>query len=78
METGKSDIEQNKEFYAIVGELVLLSTALDTLLNSVMIEVLHLGYPALADSFLQLRRAFRGNMNSVAHRMYIHLRHFGI
>jgi len=37
------DNEQNKEVFAIVGELVLIATALDTLLNAVVVEVLHLG-----------------------------------
>ncbi|MDE2167168.1 MAG: hypothetical protein KGJ66_12635 [Alphaproteobacteria bacterium] len=43
MTAGKDDTAENKETYAIVGELVLIASALDTLLNSVMVQVLHLG-----------------------------------
>lgn len=39
----------NKEVYAIVGELVLIATALDTLLNSVVVQVLHLGSPPMIE-----------------------------
>jgi hypothetical protein len=35
--------DDNKETYAIVGKLVLIASALDTLLNSVVVQVLHLG-----------------------------------
>jgi hypothetical protein len=41
--------EPNKEMFAIVGELVLIATALDTLLNSVLVEVLHLGSSPLIE-----------------------------
>ncbi len=43
MTAKKDETEHNRETYAIVGELVLISSALDTLLNQVMIEVLELG-----------------------------------
>ena len=39
----------NKEAYAIVGELVMMSTALDFLLNRVLIAVLHLGEAPLLE-----------------------------
>jgi hypothetical protein len=39
----QKDEPENKEIFAVVGELVLTATALDTLLNSVIVQVLHLG-----------------------------------
>jgi hypothetical protein len=43
MTAEKDEAVYNKEIYAIVGELVLIASALDTLLNSVVVQVLHLG-----------------------------------
>lgn len=43
MKGANDEAKQSKEIYAVVGELVLIATALDTLLNSVIVEVLHLG-----------------------------------
>lgn len=43
MTAEKDKAEESKAIYAIVGELVLIASALDTLLNSVMVQVLHLG-----------------------------------
>lgn len=47
-EQTKDDM-QNREAFAIVGELVLIATALDTLLNSVVVQVLHLGSSPLIE-----------------------------
>ena len=41
--------EQNREIFAVVGELVLIATALDTLLKSVLVAVLHLGSSPLIE-----------------------------
>jgi hypothetical protein len=49
VKAGKDRAENNKEIYAIVGELVLIATALDTLLNSVVVQVLHLGSSPLIE-----------------------------
>jgi hypothetical protein len=43
MTAEKDEAEHNKEMYAIIGELVLIANALDTVLNSVVVQVLHLG-----------------------------------
>jgi hypothetical protein len=43
MSAAADNIENHKDTYAIVGELVLISSALDTLLNQVIVEVLNLG-----------------------------------
>src|SRR3984885_7923400 len=43
MTAEKDEAEVSKATYAVVGELVLIASALDTLLNSVMVQVLHLG-----------------------------------
>lgn len=47
--TANDEAKQNKEIYAVVGELVLIATALDTLLNAVVVEVLHLGSSPLIE-----------------------------
>ena len=45
----KRDKEKNIANYAVVGELVLMSTTLDWLLNRVLIAVLHLGSSVLLE-----------------------------
>jgi hypothetical protein len=52
MTAGKDEAQNNKEIYAIVGELVLIATALDTLLNSVVVQVLHLGSSPMVEPFV--------------------------
>ena len=39
----------HKDFYAVVGELVLTSTAIDWQLNRVLIEVLEIGGPLMVE-----------------------------
>lgn len=41
--------DKNHEVYAIVGELVLIASALDTLLNAVVVQVLNLGTSPLIE-----------------------------
>lgn len=49
MADANKEDERNREVYAIVGELVMLAVALDTLLNSVVVQVLELGSRALIE-----------------------------
>jgi hypothetical protein len=43
MSANESEFEEDKAFYATVGELVVLSTTIDAMLNSLLIEIYGLG-----------------------------------
>ena len=42
-------MKKHTEVYAVVGELVLMASGLDALLNSVMVQVLNLGASAMLE-----------------------------
>jgi hypothetical protein len=52
MSADEIEPEQDKAFYATVGELVLLSTTLDALLNTLLIEMYRLGNSAWLDAII--------------------------
>lgn len=49
MTNSKTEPEQHKDTFAIVGELVMSSAAIDWQLNRVLIEVLDIGGPLLVE-----------------------------
>jgi hypothetical protein len=59
MDAEKKEREQNKGVFATIGELVLVATALDTLLNAVVVQVLHLGSSPLIEPVVATLDAVR-------------------